>query len=232
MRPVVVVIYGGAWRAGDPSQGDNVSRALAARGFAVAAIDYRHAPAFQFPSQLEDVRRSLALLRDSSAAWGLDMHHLALLGRSAGGQLAELAAYAHGSSDDVPVRAVVAIYAPYDLAEGYRDLPSPDPIDVRKVLREFLGGTPSDQEARYHAASPLSYVRHGLPATLLLYGGRDHIVKPSFNRRAAAELRAARVAVVAVELPWAEHGFDMVPAGLGGQLAFNVIAEFLTRELM
>ena len=66
---------------------------------------------------------------------------------------------------------------------------------------------------------------------MLIFGGRDHIIKPAFNRAAAAALRAANVPVVAVELPWAEHGFDMAPAGLGAQLAFHVIVEFLEREL-
>jgi hypothetical protein len=37
--------------------------------------------------------------------------------------------------------------------------------------------------------------------------------------------------VVQVEVPWGEHGFDMVPAGPGGQLAYDVIVQFLRREL-
>jgi acetyl esterase/lipase len=57
------------------------------------------------------------------------------------------------------------------------------------------------------------------------------VVKPEFNRRAARELRRAHVPVVSVEVPWAEHGFDMAPGGLGSQLAFSVIASFLEREL-
>lgn len=227
-KPLVVVIYGGAWRNGAPTQCENVSRALAARGYAVAAIDYRHAPRFQFPSQLVDVRRSLALLRDSAAAWHIDATRIALLGRSAGGHLAELSAYSPG---DAPVQAVIALYAPHDLVQGYRDLPSPDPIDVRDVLRGFLGGTPEEQPMRYRDGSPSTHVRRGLPPTLLLFGGRDKVVKPEFNRGAAARLRAANVPVVSVELPWAEHGFDMAPSGLGAQLAFNVISEFLDREL-
>ncbi len=228
VRPLVVVIYGGAWRNGEPTQCENVSRALASRGYAVAAIDYRHAPRFQYPTQLVDVRRSIALLRDSAAAWGLDANRVALLGRSAGGHLAELSAYSPG---DAPVQAVIAIYAPHDLVEGYRDLPLPDPIDVRDVLRGFLGGTPEEQAVRYKDGSPSTHVRRGLPPTLLLFGGRDKVVKPEFNRGAAARLRAANVPVVSVELPWAEHGFDMAPAGLGAQLAFNVISDFLDREL-
>lgn len=228
VRPTVVVIYGGAWRDGDATQCEDVSRALAARGFAVAAIDYRHAPQFHYPAHLDDVRRSLALLRDSAAAWGIDPHRLALLGRSAGAHLAELSAFSPG---DVPVKAVIAIYSPYDLVEGYRDLPSPDPIKVRTVLSEFLDGTPDNQLERYQAASPATYVRAGLPPTLLLFGGKDHVIKPSFNREAAAALRAVHVPVVAIELPWADHGFDMAPGGLGSQLAFAVIADFLDREL-
>ena len=205
-----------------------MSRALASRGFTVAAIDYRHAPRFTFPAQLDDVRRSLALLCDSAASWGINPTRIALLGRSAGGHLAELAAFMPGGPR---VRAVVGIYVPFDLVRGYRELPDPDPIDVRSALRGFLGGTPDDMMARYRAASPSSYVRAGLPSVLLVYGARDHVVKPAFNRAAAAALRGAGVRVVQVEVPWAEHGFDMVPAGVGAQLTFAVVTQFLSREL-
>ncbi len=227
-RPTVVVIYGGAWRNGAPTQCENVSRALASRGFTVAAIDYRHAPASPYPAAIDDVNRSIALLRDSAVAWNIDPEHMAVLGRSAGGHLAELAAYRPGA---FPLKAVVSIYAPYDLVQGYEDLPFPDPIGVRSVLEDFTGGTPATKPAVYREGSPSSYVRSGVPPTLLIYGGRDHVVKPSFNRGAASALRLAKVPVVAIELPWAEHGFDMAPTGLGGQLTFHVVAEFLDREL-
>ncbi len=227
-RPTVVVLYGGAWQAGSPAQSENVSRALASRGYTVAAIDYRHAPASHFPAQIDDVNYGIVLLRDSSAQWGIDVHRMALLGRSSGGQLAELAAW---SQNDYGLRAVVALYAPFDLTKGYNAPPSPDPLGTRVVLRDYLDGTPETQARRYMAASPSTLVRPGLPPTLLLFGGRDHIVRPVFNREAAAALRAAHVPVVAVELPWAEHAFDMLPTGLGAQLAFNVISAFLDREL-
>ena len=37
--------------------------------------------------------------------------------------------------------------------------------------------------------------------------------------------------MVEVELPWAEHGFDFVPGGLGAQIAFGTIVRFLEREI-
>ncbi|MEP6620134.1 MAG: alpha/beta hydrolase, partial [bacterium] len=228
IRSTVVVIYGGAWRNGDATQAEDVSRAIASRGYTVAAIDYRHAPAFHYPAHLDDVRRSIALLRDSASGWGIDPRRMAVLGRSAGGHLAELAAFRPG---DQALKAVVALYSPYDLVEGYRDVPSPDPIGVRSVLRDFIGGAPEDHMVQYQAASPATYVRAGLPPTLLLFGGKDHVIKPAFNQRAASDLRRARVPVVAVELPWADHGFDLAPAGLGSQLAFAVIMDFLDREM-
>ncbi|HEV7990181.1 MAG TPA: alpha/beta hydrolase [Gemmatimonadaceae bacterium] len=228
-RPIVVVIYGGAWRGGDAGQGARISRALAQHGYLVAAIDYRHAPRHVFPAQLDDVRRSIALACDSAARWSGDTTRIALLGRSAGGHLAELAAFA---PNDRPVRAVVALYAPWNLVEGYRDVPAPDPIDVRARISDFLDGTPEARPTRYHEASPSSYVRPALPPTLLLFGARDHLVKPEFNREAASALWAASDRVVSIELPWSEHGFDLVPGGLGERIAYAATVRFLDRELL
>ena len=228
LRPAVVVIYGGAWRSGDASQAADASRGYVARGYTAVAVDYRHAPVHPYPAALDDVRRSLALVRDSATAWGIDTTRIALLGRSAGGHLAELSAYSPGGPR---LAAVVAIYAPHDLVRGYRDIPSPDPIDARAVLRGFMHGTPDSDLPRYRAASPSSWVRAGVPPTLLVFGGDDHLVQPEFNRGAAQSLRAAGVPVVAVELPWAEHGFNLVPGGIGGRVAFNATIAFLDRMM-
>ncbi len=228
LQPTVVVLYGGAWQGGSAGQAENVSRALATEGYTVAAIDYRHAPMSRYPAQSDDVIRGMLLLQDSADVWGIDLARAAILGRSSGGHLAELAAFL---PNGFHFRALVALYAPYDLVEGYMDLPSPDPIGVRAVLTSLVGGTPQQRLMQYRIASPSSYMRPGLPPTLLLFGGRDHVVKPEFNRKAAQALRAAHVPVISVELPWAEHAFDLAPSGLGGQLAFNVISDFLELNL-
>lgn len=222
--PVLVQVYGGAWQRGSPDDDGEFAADIAAQGYVVFAIDYRHAPAVWFPAPVDDVRRALAWICANAATYGADTSRLVLLGRSAGAHLAMMAAYA----PDAPrVRGVISFYGPVDLLAGYREPPSPDPLDVRAVEETFLGGTPGTMDARYRAASPISLVTRPLPPTLLLYGGRDHIVEPRFGAQLARALRATGSTVVHVELPWAEHAFDAVPNGPGSQLARYLIERFL-----
>ncbi|MGI8498375.1 MAG: alpha/beta hydrolase fold domain-containing protein [Gemmatimonadaceae bacterium] len=222
--PILVVIYGGAWRGGSPSQAPQLSRYLASRGYAVFAVDYRHAPAFRHPAELEDVRTAIAWVRAHASEYGADSSRLSLLGRSAGGHLALLAAYEPGAGR---VRAVIDFYGPADLAGGYAHPPRPDPLGVRPIIAQFLGGTPLQVPAQYRDASPITYVRAGLPPTLILHGARDHYVLADFSRDLDRRLRASGDTSVLLELPWSEHGFDFAFQGIGGQLATYEVERFL-----
>lgn len=57
--PTLVQIYGGAWQRGAPGDDDAFARHIASRGYVVFAIDYRHAPRWQWPAQQDDVRAAL-----------------------------------------------------------------------------------------------------------------------------------------------------------------------------
>src|SRR6266508_441649 len=91
--PGVLVIHGGSWQHGDSTQLAPLNRYLAARGYVVAALNYRLLPDHPFPAARDDVLDALAYLKANATALGLDADRLALLGRSAGGQLALLVAY-------------------------------------------------------------------------------------------------------------------------------------------
>ncbi|GAB4157658.1 MAG: hypothetical protein Fur0046_37430 [Cyanobacteria bacterium J069] len=221
---VIAAIYGGAWRSGDAEENAAFNRYLAAQGYTVIALDYRHAPAYPFPAQLQDVQAGLQLIRQRAEDWGIDGDRLALIGWSAGAHLATLAAF---QPNAIPVRAIVSYYGPVDLAEGYRSPPRPDPIDTRAVLTDFLQGTPDSRPADYRAASPITYVRPGLPPTLLIYGDRDHIVKPEFGQQLYRQLVANQNTAVLLRLPWAEHAFDAVFRGIGNQIALYYTERFL-----
>lgn len=226
--PALIVIYGGAWREGTPDGYEQFSRYMAARGYSVITIDYRHAPEYEFPNQLEDVETALRYIQTHAAELEIDLERVAIMGRSAGGHLASLAAY---QQNVIPLRAVVNYYGPVNLTEGYYDLPVPDPIDIQTVLENFLGGTPQEFPELYQQASPINYPRPNLPPSLLIYAGRDHLVQAKFGRQLYDKLRATENPAVFLEIPWAEHAFDAVFFGVSNQLALYYTERFLAWAL-
>lgn len=226
--PAVVQIYGGAWQRGAPGDNARFASYLAARGFVVFAIDYRHAPRWQWPAQLADVQAALGWITAHGREYDADVDRLALLGRSSGAQLAMVAAYAPGGP---PVHAVVSFYGPVDLVEGYRHPPNPDPLDVRSIEEAFLGGGPDEAPDRYQSASPITYAERRLPPTLLVYAARDQVVEARFGRMLDEKLRANGTTSVLLEIPWAEHGFDAVSGGPASQLSLYYTVRFLAWAL-
>ena len=224
--PIVIQLYGGAWQRGGPADDGSFASGLARRGYVVIAIDYRHAPQSTWPAQINDVRAAIEWIVAHASDYGGDPRLMALIGRSSGAQLALVEAFAEPGR----FSAVISLYGPTDLAEGWRRPPSPDPMPVRQPLEAFLGGTPDTVPGRYAAASPVSYVSKRAPATLLIYGARDHVVEARFGRELDAKLKAAGASSIYLELPWAEHAFDLVP-GLGAHLVEPYIERFLAAHL-
>jgi acetyl esterase/lipase len=229
-HPAIVTLYGGAWQHGSPSDNADFNRYMAAQGYTVLAIDYRHAPRYRFPAQLQDVQSALTFIQQHAAEYEVDLNHVALLGRSAGAHLALLAAY-QSNLPNMPIQAVVDYYGPTDLVAGYTDLPHPDPIQVRTVLETLLGGSPAQLRSRYQQASPINYVKPNLPPTLLIRGDRDHIVKAIFSQQLFDRLQETDNTAVLIELPWAEHAFDAIFRGLSSQVSLYYTERFLAWAL-
>jgi acetyl esterase/lipase len=230
--PAIVSIYGGAWQRGSPDSDENFNRYIAAQGYVVWAISYRHAPAYRFPTQSVDVRSALTYIQKHAAENETNLDRVALIGRSAGSQLAMLAAY---RDPPFPIRAVIGYYGPSDLTEGYQNVPTPDPIESRATLRKFLGGTPTELPELYRQASPIAAVTAALtalPASLLIYGGKDHVVQAKYGNGLAAQLRSQGNKAVFIEIPWADHAFDAVFSGMSNQLALYYTERFLAWALI
>lgn len=227
-HPAIITIYGGAWRSGEPTQNAKFNSYMTAQGYTVVAIDYRHTPRYRFPAQLQDVQAALQFVIQQAANYQIDSQRIAVMGWSAGAHLALLAAY---QSNIIPIRAVINYYGPTNLTEGYYDPPSPDPINTKAVLEVFLGGTPSQVLTQYKSASPINYVKPGLPPTLSIYGDRDHLVKPIFGQQFYDRLRATNNTAILIKIPWAEHAFDAVFQGMGNQIALYYTERFLAWAL-
>ena len=227
--PTLIVIYGGAWKRGNPSDYENFSRYIAAQGYSVIAIDYRHAPQYQFPTQLEDVQAALNYISDRAEELEVDLQRVALLGRSSGSQLASIITYQNQSA--IKIQAIINYYGPVNLVNGYRNPPSPNPINTRQVLEDFLGGTPETKLELYQQASPISYVKTNLPPSLLIYAHRDHLVQARYGKALYDQLQNTNNCAAFLEIPWAEHAFDIVFSGVSNQLALYYTERFLASVL-
>src|SRR5215208_2533393 len=138
-HPAVVVIHGGFWRA---KWGKAVMKPvcadLARRGVAAWNVEYRRIGRGQgggWPATFDDVAAAIDHLPDA-AAGRVELDDLALVGHSAGGQLALWAASRRDSR--VPIRRVAAQAAVCDLASA-------------EAAYELMGGSPAQVPKRYDA---------------------------------------------------------------------------------
>jgi hypothetical protein len=65
-----------------------------------------------------------------------------------------------------------------------------------------------------------------------MYGHRDHVVLSRFGALLDARLRSTRTTSVFLEIPWAEHAFDIVTNGPSGQMSLYYAERFLTWALV
>jgi len=223
--PGVIVIHGGSWNSGDANQLTSLNHYLAARGYIVAAINYRLAPKWSFPAPLEDVDAAIRFLTDKASTLGLDPQRLVLLGRSAGGQLALLAGY---TMERRSIRGVVAFYTPADLLYAYTHPGNPALIDTIGVIEAYLGGGPDRAREAYKAASPFQFVKSTTPPTLLIHGAQDALVWPAQSERLSRRLSDRDAPHFYLRLPWATHGCDYNFSGPCGQITTFTIERFLT----
>lgn len=203
--PLVVTIHGGSWRGGNRHELNALNYYLAARGYAVASLDYRLAPKFPHPAASRDVSAAIQFLKSRAAKLQIDPTRIALIGRSAGGQLALLEAY---TSNDRSIRGVVAFYAASDQNYGYEHPANPRVINSSEILRNFLAGTPQTNPTAYRDASPVNFVGPSTPPTLLIHGVKDELVSVHQSERLDAKLAEARRPHLFLRFRWATHGCD------------------------
>jgi acetyl esterase/lipase len=228
LLPGVLVIHGGSWQNGNSREFVALNGYLAARDYMVFSVNYRLAPKWKFPAGRDDVLSAIAYLKVYAKELGLDATRLALLGRSAGGQLALLAAY---TANEPAIRGVISVYGPTDLRYGYDNPARKQLIDTRGVLEAYLGGSPAKSDEAYFAASPINFVNPASPPTLLIHGLHDGHVSPEESARLEAKLQASTVKHLFLRLPWATHGCDWSFNGPCGQVTTYAIEQFLDRVM-
>ena len=191
----VVIVHGGFWRAQyDLSLGRPLAADLAAHGFTCWNLEYRRVgDGGGWPATFADIAAGIDKLADLDA----DVSQVAVVGHSAGGQLAvwaagrsALPADAPGAAPRVVVRGVVSQAGVLDLATAAREQVGAG------AMQDLLGGSPDDVPGRYALADPIQQVPLPVPV-LCLHSRADEIVpfaqSDAYVRAASAAGGAARL---------------------------------------
>jgi len=222
--PCVIVIHGGSWINGTAVEGATLNHYLARRGFAVASIEYRFAPRWTWPAQRDDVMDAIDYLKKHATELGIDPRRFVLLGRSAGGQIAEAVAY---GAHDPAIRGCITFYSPADMHYAYEYARADDILNSLQLVKQYLGGTPTEARANYDSASSILLAQRDSPPTLLIHGQRDELVWFRQSERLSARLDSLGTSHYFVRLPWATHVFDLNFNGPGGQISTYAVEAFL-----
>jgi acetyl esterase len=226
--PAVIIVHGGAWVAGDRKRNvQPLFEPLSDAGFAWFSISYRLASDIsQFGLAIDDVQQAIRYVKLHAAEFRIDPNRIALVGESAGGQLAAMATLRGGA--DTKVKAVVTLYAPTDivaLAKTSNYVPS--------SLRDSVRGTPWEALllASLAQLSPINSVRHDMPPFLFIHGTADSMVPFEQSRAMCDRMKAVGADCEVYPVKGGGHGilwWDSVGLGSGYK---HKMVEWLEQEL-
>ncbi|MCW2839746.1 MAG: alpha/beta hydrolase [Aeromicrobium sp.] len=233
--PCVVNFHGGGWVQGNPEQSAWLASRVAVRARAVVVSpSYRLAPEDVFPAGLDDCWSSVAWIVEHAEELGIDPARIAVMGDSAGGNLAAVVALLARDAGGPPLRAQVLIYPGVEMYDRWpsEDRNAEAPVltsrNMRAFARLYLGEQHGTEDFR---ASPIRAASHAdLPKALIVTAGHDPLLDNGARYRDA--LVAAGVPVRYTEHAGAIHGFLSLPGVVPvAKDALDEIVAFLRETL-
>lgn len=237
--PAMVFVHPGGWMSGKRTSFKGEALALAKFGFVCVTIDYRFAPKYRFPAQIEDLKCSVRWLRANAPKYNIDPNRIGAYGHSSGAHLVALLGTTSaekkwegtgGNPDQSSaIELMICHAAPTDLVDCAaiaRRVDTREAGDGLNLMKFLLGGTVSQIKQAYVDASPINYVNPSTPPTLLLHGTNDDKVPFEQSKVFEAALERAGVEVVFIPIP--NGGHDSL--GKDSQAIQIKTLEFITRH--
>jgi acetyl esterase/lipase len=173
--PVLFLIHGGAWRAGDRSDFNSVIDGLKIMfpNYAFVSMSYRlyNAGINKFPTQEMDVKNCVEYVLSRHQDFKISTS-FGLLGTSAGAHLAMLYGYKYENTA-YKAKAIVSLSGPTDFISIYNTVSSPV---VKGWLSDVAGNLQTSDSLVYIAGSPMRFATNLSAPTLLIQGQSDTIV--------------------------------------------------------
>ncbi|WP_433477153.1 alpha/beta hydrolase [Spirillospora sp. CA-142024] len=216
-RPALLLLHGGYWMEGDKAGSWRYfARRLTEEGFVVLSANYRLAPKAQWPAQRNDAMSALAFIKKHARVWDIDPNRVAVMGSSAGGQLAtQLGTFGTGTRQ---VRGVIGLSPPNNPFLAFQDGAKPGATFTERKLRRAVAdlvrcvpGLTADPDCwtRLDDASTLTHVSAGDAPMLLMHATGDFVPVTQSTGLASA-LRAAGVQATVKTIDGDMHASEML----------------------
>jgi acetyl esterase/lipase len=219
-RPTVIFIHGGGWVGGSKEGSMLAVLPYLAMGFAAVNVEYRMAANAPAPASIEDCRCALKWVIANAKEYGFDTSKIVVTGQSAGGHLAlttGMLTQAAGFDDRCPTPAgsgvaednpkVAAIVNWFGITDVWDVVQGANRRGYG--VRWFAGVQNKADVAR--RASPMTYVRPGLPPIITIHGDADPTVPHAQAVVLKEALTKAGVANELVTIPGGGHGNFVAP---------------------
>jgi acetyl esterase len=232
-RPGVLDIHGGGTSIGVPAMDDGINAAIASElGAVVVSVDYRLSPEHPYPAPMEDCYAALLWFVDHAAELGVDPARIAVIGDSAGGNLATVTALLARDRGG-PAIAMQALLEPMlddrletnSMITVGQDSYVWNLANATDAWRYYLNG----QEPTAYAAPARMEDLSGLPPTYLTVNELDPLRDEGLQY--AQRLLAAGVSTELHCWPQACHGFGLIPTAAVTQRAAQALVGALGRGL-
>lgn len=212
-RPAIVLIHGGGFIGGDKQFYAPMARHLVEKGYVAFSLNYRLAPKFHYPAQVDDVQRAVRWIRAHADAYHIDPERIGALGDSAGGYLAAMLGTRDTRDNSATelskyssrVECVVDLYGPTDFTIPASQAGAT--ANALSLLKMFFGKTQDEAMDLYKDGSPIIYVAKSSAPFLILHGTADKLVPVDQSQRFCDALKAAGVESTLILMHKYPHGF-------------------------
>ncbi|MFY1047846.1 alpha/beta hydrolase [Chryseobacterium sp. GP-SGM7] len=181
-HPGIALVHGGGWISGSKENEKYMAQELASKGYVAIAVGYRLSDVAKFPAAIDDVNSAIEFLKENRKKYSLNTKKIAVLGESAGAQIATLV----GVKSKGKIKAIVNI-------DGIVSFIHPE-AEESTYAAYWLNGDRDVNLKNWTAASPLELVDEKTPPTLFInssqprfHAGRDDMMKKLKSYRTFTE---------------------------------------------
>ncbi|SKB80314.1 alpha/beta hydrolase family protein [Dyadobacter psychrophilus] len=190
--PAILMVHGGGWRSGDRTHNATLAKRLAEKGFITITADYSLSTEDLFPAAVYDLKAAIRWIRAHANDYNIDTARIAILGFSAGGELAAFIGATNGnkefegSGENMTRSSTVQAVIDIDGILAFIHPESGEGNDSKSISAAtyWFGYPKSERADLWNDGSPITHVNKNTPPYLFvnssvsrMHAGREDFIK-------------------------------------------------------